>query len=106
MSDMYKNMMDDAFGTYYERFRKLNALSKEHAVTKAELFPEGQSLLDPDRMHKMLSAGIVKRAGWNRYWLDEARANDGKGVLKQRIWVVAAGLLLGVLLALLQRTGM
>ncbi len=105
MSDLYGKMMDDTFGPYYERFRQLNALSKENAVTKAELFPEGQSLLDPDRMHKMLSAGIVKRAGLNRYWLDESRAADSKGVLKQRILIIIAAFGVAGLLWLLEELG-
>lgn len=105
MADMYKNMLDGAFSKYYERFRELNALSKETAVTKEELFPDGQNLLDPDRMHKMLSMGIVKRVGLNRYWLDEKRANDGKGVLKQRIWILVIALILGTVLGVLKRKG-
>ena len=67
----YKDMLDSAFTEYYERFRKLNALSKENAVTRAELFPDGETMIDADRMHKMLSMDIVKRVGVNRYWLDE-----------------------------------
>lgn len=88
MSNLYGKMLDDTFGSYYERFRELNALSKETAVTKEELFPEGQSLLDPDRMHKMLSSGIVKRQGANRYWLDESVVSNPTGVLKQRFMVL------------------
>ena len=105
MADSYKNMLDSAFSQYYDRFRELNALSKETAVTKAELFPDGQNLIDPDRMHKMLSMGIVKRAGLNRYWLDEKRANDGKGILKQRIWMLVIAFILGIILGLLKRNG-
>ena len=105
MADLYKKMLDDTFTKYYERFRELNALSKENAVTKAELFPDGQNLLDPDRMHKMLSAGIVKRVGFNRYWLDENRANDSKGILKQRLLIVVLGLILGLVLVALEKMG-
>ena len=80
----YKDMLDSAFSTYYDRFRKLRALSEETAVTREELFPDGESMIDRDRMHKMLSMAIVKRVDADRYWLDEKRAADGKGVLKQR----------------------
>ena len=105
MADMYKNMLDGAFSKYYERFRELNALSKETAVTKEELFPDGQNLLDPDRMHKMLSAGIVKRVGFNRYWLDENRANDSKGILKQRLLIIVFGVIFGLVLVALEKMG-
>ena len=105
MSENYQKMMDSAFGEYYERFREMNALSKENAVTMEELFPEGYPLWAKDRMHKMLSAGIVKRVGLNRYWLDEKRASDSKGVLKQRLLVIGAGILLAVLLLILDKYG-
>ncbi len=105
MSENYQKMMDSTFGEYYERFREMNALSKENAVTIEELFPEGRPFLLNDRMHKMLSSGIVKRVGMNRYWLDEKRASDSKGVLKQRLLVVAAGILFAVLLLILDKFG-
>ena len=105
MSDSYQKMLDGAFGEYYERFRELNALSKENAVTKAELFPDGQDLLTPDRMHKMLSMGIVKRVGLNRYWLDEKRAGDGKGILKQRLLIIALAVVFAIAYVMLQKAG-
>ena len=105
MADLYKKMLDDTFSKYYERFRALNAISKENAVTKAELFPDGQNLLEPDRMHKMLSAGIVKRVGFNRYWLDENRANDSKGILKQRLLIIVFGVIFGLVLVALEKMG-
>ncbi len=105
MSKTYGKMMDDAFGKYYERFRKLNALSKEGAVRRKELFPEGESLIDTDRMHKMLSAGIVKRVGFNKYWLDENRAANGNDVLKQRLLILGLALLFGILLVVLEKFG-
>lgn len=105
MSENYKKMMDSAFGEYYERFRELNALSKENAVTIEELFPYERPFGLRNRMHKMLSAGIVKRVGVNRYWLDENRASDSKGVLKQRLLVIAAGILFAALLLLLDKFG-
>ncbi len=105
MADYYKHMMDGTFGKYYDRFKELNAVSKENAVTINELFPDERPFLMRDRMHKMLSAGIVKRVGLNRYWLDENRANDSKGVLKQRLLIIAVALGLAVLLILLEEFG-
>ena len=101
----YKDMLDSAFSSYYERFRKLRALDKENAVTLDELFPEGQSAVDRDRMHKMLSMEIVKRVGLNRYWLDEKRAADGNGVLKQRIIMIVIAVILGLAIGILKRQG-
>ena len=101
----YQDMLDSAFKKYYDRFRKLNALSEENAVTRDQLFPEGESMIDRDRMHKMLSMDIVKRVGLNRYWLDEKRAADGNGVLKQRIIVIVIALILGAAWGILSRMG-
>lgn len=105
MSKIYKKMMDDTFGQYYERFRELNALSKENAVTAEELFPDEQPFLFRDRMHKMLSSGIVKRAGFDRYWLDEERAEDSGGVLKQRILIIVAALVIAAAVIILEKLG-
>ncbi len=105
MAKKYKAMMDQAFGAYYERFRALNATTKENAVTRDELFPEGESVIDSDRMHKMLSMEIVKRVGVNRYWLDEKRAEDGTGVLKQRIIIIVIAVVFGVTIGILKRKG-
>ena len=101
----YRDMLDSAFTKYYDRFRDLNALSKENAATRTELFPDGETMIDTDRMHKMLSMGIVKRVGMNRYWLDEKRAEDGNGVLKQRIIIIVIALILGLTLGILSRMG-
>ena len=105
MAESYKELLDGAFEEYYNRFRELNALSKENAVTRAELFPNGETLIDADRMHKMLSMEIVKRVGMNRYWLDEKRAADGKGVLKQRVILIVIALVLGLAIGTLSRMG-
>ena len=105
MAKGYQAMMDSAFSAYYERFRTLNALSKETAVTREELFPYGESMIDRDRMHKMLSMEVVKRAGMNRYWLDEKRAADGNGVLKQRIIIIIIAVILGLTIGILKRMG-
>ena len=74
-------------------------------MTRAELFPNGETLIDADRMHKMLSMEIVKRVGMNRYWLDEKRAADGKGVLKQRVIFIVIALVLGLAIGTLSRMG-
>ena len=101
----YQEMLDSAFAEYYDRFRRLNALSRENAVTRAELFPEGESRIDADRMHKMLSMEVVKRVGLNRYWLDEKRAADGNGVLKQRLLIIVLAVILGLGIAYLRQKG-
>ena len=101
----YQNMLDSAFTAYYDRFRQLRALSKETAVTIGELFPEGESMTDQKRMYKMLSMDIVRRVGVDRYWLDEKRAADGKGVLKQRILIIVIAVILGLGLGILSRMG-
>ena len=101
----YQEMLNSAFSAYYARFRELGALSKETAVTMEEIFPDGGSLTDKDKMHKMLSMEIVKRSGVNRYWLDEKRAADGKGVLKQRIILIVIAVIAGVTIGLLKRNG-
>ncbi|MBE6789033.1 MAG: hypothetical protein E7539_05130 [Ruminococcaceae bacterium] len=105
MSDFYKNMMDEAFKEYYERFLALNATSKENAVTLYELFPDKRPFLYRDRMHKMLSCGIVKRVGFNRYWLDESRASDSKAVLFNRLLVVLLGIAFAIVLLLADKFG-
>ena len=101
----YQDMLDSAFNAYYDRFRELRALDKENAVTIEELFPDGQTMIDRDRMHKMLSMEIVKRVGLNRYWLDEKRAADGNGVLKQRIIIIVIAVIIGVVIGILKRQG-
>lgn len=99
-------MLDSAFEKYYARFRELRALSEEDAVTREELFPEGESMIDRDQMHKMLSMNIVRRVGLNRYWLDEKRASDGSGVLKQRLILIAVAVVLGLIFGILSRKGL
>lgn len=101
----YQDMLDSAFGKYYERFRELNALSAENAVTRSELFPNGETMTDRDRIHKMLSMDVVKRVDMDRYWLDEGKAADGNGVFKQRVILVIIALGIGLMIALLQKMG-
>lgn len=101
----YQQMLDSAFEKYYARFRKLRAVSEENAVTREELFPEGESVIDRDRMHKMLSMNIVRRVDLNRYWLDEKKAGDGNGVLKQRLILIAVAVVIGLTIGILARMG-
>lgn len=101
----YQKMLDSAFTAYYDRFRQLRALSRENAVTIDELFPDGETIVDQKRMHKMLSMDIVRRVGMNRYWLDEKRAADGKGVWKQRIIMIVIAVILGFALGVLHGMG-
>ena len=105
MAMAYQQMLDSAFEKYYTRFRELRATSEENAVTREELFPEGESVIDRDRMHKMLSMNIVRRVGLNRYWLDEKRASDGTGVLRQRIIMIVIAIILGLTIGILSRMG-
>ena len=105
MAKSYQELMDRAFAGYYERFRSLNAISKENAVSIEELFPEGATGIDAKQMHKMLSMDIVKRAGATRYWLDEKRAANEKAVLLQRILIVVIAVVLGVGYAMLRKMG-
>ena len=105
MANMYGNMMDSAFGPYYERFRALGAVSKETAVERSGLFPEGESIHDSQMMHKMLSFGVVKRVGVNQYWLDEAVISNPNGVLKQRLLLILAAVALAGVLLLLDHFG-
>ena len=93
--------MDSAFGEYYVRFKALNAVSKENAVTIKALFPEKRPLFWRNKMHKMLSSGIVKRVGLNRYWL----ANDSKSVLMNRLFVIVGAILFAAVMLLLERFG-
>ena len=105
MGKYYQKMMDDAFGEYYERFRTLNATTKERAVTIAELFPVEKPFLFRKTFRKMLSMEIVKRVGINKYWLDEERANDSNGVLKQRIMIIVVAVIIAVVIILLEKFG-
>lgn len=101
----YKDMLDSAFSTYYDRFRECRAVNQEDAVTLDELFPDGETITDRQRMQKLLSMGIVKRVGVNRYWLDEKKAADGNGILKQRILLLVIAVIIGVAFGILKRQG-
>lgn len=103
MKKGYGKMLDDAFDVYYDKFKLHNALSPETAVDRSELFPDGESLIDRDRMHKMLSMEIVKRAKGGKLWLDEKRANDPGAVLRQRIIIIVIALVIGVAYGLLSK---
>lgn len=105
MSGAYQKMLDDAFKEYYDRFKELNATSREKAVTMKELFPNGRPLMAGDRMHKMLSFGVVKRVGLNKYWLDEDKASDGNGILKERLLIFVAAIGIALILLFLDSMG-
>lgn len=105
MANGYGKMMDAAYGSYYERFRALGAVSEDKAVERKQLFPHGEDLHDAEVMHKMLSSGIVKRVGMNHYWLDEELVSNPGVVLKQRLLVVLAAFALAGVLLLLNHFG-
>lgn len=94
--------MNSLFEPYIKKFRELNAISEQSAVTKEQLFAENQTISDSDIMHKMLSAGIVKRTGINKYWLDENVVANPKGVLKQRFGVIILGIILGIVWVIIE----
>ena len=105
MSNVYGNMMDSAFGPYYERFRALKATSEETAVPRNQIFPEGESLRDKDAMHKMLSTGVVKRVGMNNYFLDEELIANPNKVLMQRLFIILGAVAFAGVLLLLRHFG-
>lgn len=98
MVKLYGKMMENAYGTYYERFRILNATERDNAVTRAELFPEGESYADGKIMHQMLSSRIVKRDKANTYWLDESVVSNPGKVLLNRFSIIVGGVLLALVI--------
>lgn len=94
MKDNYKIIIDNAFGRYYELFRKKDALDKEHAVTIEELFgEEAPSSADRQMFKKMVSFGLVRRTG-EQYWLDEKKAGNPMAVYRQRMAVIGIAMIL------------
>lgn len=94
MKENYKVIIDNAFGAYYELFRKKNALDKDHAVTIEELFGEtAPSAADRKLFKKMVSFGLAKRAG-EKYWLDEKKAGNPLSVYRQRMAVIGLAMIL------------
>lgn len=87
----YGAMMEGAFGDYYEKFRQKGALSADKALTMEELF-DGQKVSAAERQlfRKMISFGVVKRVDKKRYWLDENKAANPGGVLRQRMMIIGA----------------
>lgn len=88
--EQYSTMLDGAFGNYYKVFRQKGALSRETALTKEELF-DGQKLSVPENQlfRKMISFGVVKKAGKKRYWLDEKKAENPGNMMRQRMIIAA-----------------
>ena len=97
VKERYGTMMDSAFGMYYELFRKKNALSEEGALTMEELF-DGVKITVADRQmfRKMVSFGVVKKVNDTRFWLDENKAANPGNVLRQRLLIVLAALILAL----------
>lgn len=87
--ETYKTMIDGSFGHYYEVFRQKGAISKETALTMEELF-DGKKLSAPEKQlfRKMLSFGVVKRAGKTQYWLDEQKAANPGNMMRQRMVII------------------
>lgn len=87
--EKYETMIDGAFGSYYEVFRRKQALSKETALSMDELFDGSKlSMADKQLFKKMVSFGVVKKADKKRYWLDETKAANPGRVLRQRMTVI------------------
>lgn len=95
IKDKYGTMMEEAFGLYYELFRKKGAVSGENAVTLEELF-DGRKVSMPDKqmVRKMVSYCTVRKTGDGRYWLDEERAANPGNAMRRRLFLVLAALVL------------
>lgn len=95
MKDRYGNLMDDAFGAYYELFRKKGAVSEDTAVTMEELFDgEKTTLTDKQMVRKMVSYCTVRKTEDKRYWLDEERVANPGNVMRRQLFIVLAALVL------------
>lgn len=91
----YKDMMDEAFSAYYELFRKKDAVSEEKAVTLEELFDGGKvSMADKQMVKRMVSYCTVRKTAEHKYWLDEERAANPGNVMRRKLFVVMAALIL------------
>ncbi|MDO4438068.1 MAG: hypothetical protein Q4B86_01275 [Eubacteriales bacterium] len=81
----YNELMNEAFESYYEAFRKHGALSKETALTLDEIFPAVElSFSDKEIIRKLKNYGFIKKAG-NKYYLDEEKLNKPGGILAQKL---------------------
>ena len=79
VKERYGTMMDNAFGGYYDLFRKQKALSS-----------------DMQMIRKMVSFGVVKKSGDAGLWLDEGKVSNPGNVLRQRLLIILAALILAV----------
>ena len=97
VKERYGTMMDNAFGGYYDLFRKQKALSSDMAVTMEKLF-DGTKPTAADRqmIRKMVSFGVVKKSGDAGLWLDEGKVSNPGNVLRQRLLIILAALILAV----------
>ncbi len=97
VKERYGTMMDNAFGGYYDLFRKQKALSSDTAVTMETLFGEMKpTRADRQMIRKMVSFGVVKKSGDGGLWLDEEKASKPGNVLGQRILILVAAMILAV----------
>lgn len=81
----YNELINEAFESYYEAFKKHGALSKETALTLEEIFPAvSLSFSDKEIIRKLKNYGFVKKVG-DKYYLDEDRIKKPGGILAQRL---------------------
>ncbi len=81
----YNELINEAFESYYEAFRKQGALSKETAKTLDEIFPAvSLSFSDKEIIRKLKNYGFIKKVG-EKYYLDEDRVNKPGGLFAQRL---------------------
>lgn len=90
----YKDMMDEAFAAYYDLFRERGAVSEDTAVTMEELFGKKVSLADKQMVKKMASYCTVRKISGSKYWLDEERVANPGNIMRRKLFVVMAALLL------------
>ena len=91
----YGTIMDEAFGAYYELFRKKGAVSETAAITLEELFDgEKVTMADKQMLRKLVSYCTVRKTGEQKYWLDEARASNPGNVMRRQLFIALAALVL------------
>lgn len=95
MKDRYGNMIEDAFGAYYELFRKRGAVSEDTAVTLDELLDgEKVTMTDRQMIRRLVSYCTVRKTGEQKYWLDEERASNPGNGMRRQLFIVLAALVL------------
>lgn len=93
-NNKYKDMMDEAFAAYYDLFRRKGAVSEDKAVTMEELFGGKVSMADKQMIKRMASYCTVRKVSGSKYWLDEERAANPGNVMRRKLFVVMAALIL------------